>query len=241
MPSGLADGIIADAGIAKLYRGAVDVALQQAIGYDGPGFPSMAPFGQGGDIVDLRQVVTEALIGVVSTFLGRQDAGGVSDDHSPALLDRILTDPPTRPISDRLGALEMEGMREEASGGVSGEEVVLVRISAAAETPLAARFSTLFAESKNLDCSHRDGWVGRENFLRPEVKLAGNELANFSAFLDHRWRNNDWMWGRLDAASDLIGLVLKMAVDRGEPDFQGRLRTSQACRGTPRSSRSETN
>lgn len=75
MPSGLADGIIADAGIAKLYRGAVDVALQQAIGYDGPGFPSMAPFGQGGDIVDLRQVVTEALIGVVSTFLGRQDAG----------------------------------------------------------------------------------------------------------------------------------------------------------------------
>lgn len=135
----------------------------------------------------------------------------------------------------------MEGMREEASGGVSGEEVVLVRISAAAETPLAARFSTLFAESKKLDCSHRDGWVGRENFLRPEVKLAGNELANFSAFLDHRWRNNDWMWGRLDAASDLIGLVLKMAVDRGEPDFQGRLRTSQACRGTPRSSRSETN
>lgn len=38
-------------------------------------------------------------------------------------------------------------------------------------------------------------------------KLAGNDLANFSAFYRRSWRANDWMWGRLDAAAALVELV----------------------------------
>ena len=39
-------------------------------------------------------------------------------------------------------------------------------------------------------------------------KLAGNELFNFAAFLRDEWRTNDWMWGRLDAVSTLVGLLV---------------------------------
>ena len=39
-------------------------------------------------------------------------------------------------------------------------------------------------------------------------KLCGNQLANFSAFFSARWRANDWMWGRLDAAATLVNLLV---------------------------------
>ncbi|MEO5902016.1 MAG: patatin-like protein [Ilumatobacteraceae bacterium] len=38
-------------------------------------------------------------------------------------------------------------------------------------------------------------------------KLAGVSLANFSAFISERWRANDWMWGRLDAAKSIVDVV----------------------------------
>ena len=38
-------------------------------------------------------------------------------------------------------------------------------------------------------------------------KLCGNELANFAAFLSAKWRANDWMWGRMDAASTLVSAL----------------------------------
>jgi patatin-related protein len=41
-------------------------------------------------------------------------------------------------------------------------------------------------------------------------KLAGTALANFGAFLDRRWRDNDIMWGQLDGAERLIEALLPM-------------------------------
>lgn len=44
---------------------------------------------------------------------------------------------------------------------------------------------------------------------RPGVrKLAGLQLGHFGAFLKTSWRANDWMWGRLDAAVQLVGILL---------------------------------
>lgn len=40
-------------------------------------------------------------------------------------------------------------------------------------------------------------------------KLAGNQLNNFAAFLSARWRQNDWTWGRLDAATSLVKLLTR--------------------------------
>ena len=42
----------------------------------------------------------------------------------------------------------------------------------------------------------------------PRRKLAGTRFANFGAFLDRRWRENDLLWGRLDGAERLITTLL---------------------------------
>jgi patatin-related protein len=39
-------------------------------------------------------------------------------------------------------------------------------------------------------------------------KLAGRAVMSFGAFLDRRWRKNDMLWGRLDAAERLISILL---------------------------------
>jgi patatin-related protein len=45
-------------------------------------------------------------------------------------------------------------------------------------------------------------------------KLKGVQDAHFGAFLKEEWRQNDYLWGRLDAVERLIGLVLQ---DAGGP------------------------
>lgn len=40
-------------------------------------------------------------------------------------------------------------------------------------------------------------------------KLQGVKFAHFGAFLKREWRENDYLWGRLDAAERLLGLVLR--------------------------------
>jgi hypothetical protein len=47
--------------------------------------------------------------------------------------------------------------------------------------------------------------------LKVRDKLAGNQIANFGAFLSARWRLNDWTWGRLDAAVSLVEIVAAKA------------------------------
>lgn len=51
--------------------------------------------------------------------------------------------------------------------------------------------------------------------LQPDVnarrtKLKGLAVAHFGAFLDETWRENDLLWGRLDAAERLIGTLLPL-------------------------------
>jgi hypothetical protein len=47
----------------------------------------------------------------------------------------------------------------------------------------------------------------------PEGKLRGVTLHHFGAFLDAAWRENDYLWGRLDAAE----LILRMLRDASPP------------------------
>jgi hypothetical protein len=50
--------------------------------------------------------------------------------------------------------------------------------------------------------------------LKVGDKLAGNELKNFAAFYKASWRANDWMWGRLDAATSLMDLLVRPSAIR---------------------------
>lgn len=51
----------------------------------------------------------------------------------------------------------------------------------------------------------------RLGFDTAALKLQGVKDAHFGAFLKEEWRQNDYLWGRLDAAERLIGLILEDA------------------------------
>jgi hypothetical protein len=50
-------------------------------------------------------------------------------------------------------------------------------------------------------------------------KLAGTAVSHFGGFLDERWRRNDMMWGRLDAAERIVTSVLAGAPDALKQDL----------------------
>lgn len=62
--------------------------------------------------------------------------------------------------------------------------------------------------------------INEKTDARGRKKLAGTQLANFSAFLDAAWRVNDIMWGRLDGAERLIKSMLP---DEGDKDIRDAL------------------
>lgn len=51
-------------------------------------------------------------------------------------------------------------------------------------------------------------------------KLKGVKYAHFGAFLHREWRENDYLWGRLDAAERLLGLVLRPDEDCRAEDWE---------------------
>ncbi|MBA2311208.1 MAG: patatin-like protein [Actinobacteria bacterium] len=66
------------------------------------------------------------------------------------------------------------------------------------------------------------GWFFPGRKLTVRDKLAGNELNNFSAFYKTSWRANDWMWGRVDAATSLIDLLIRPSAIRKHISGNGR-------------------
>lgn len=74
-------------------------------------------------------------------------------------------------------------------------------------------------------------WARREQY--GSGKVAGDSLFNFGGFLSHRWRRNDYMWGRLDAADLLITSFIKAAERSGHfgrESLEGIARVAQNCR-----------
>ena len=61
------------------------------------------------------------------------------------------------------------------------------------------------------------GWPG-------DKKLKGTGLAHFAAFFHREFRENDYLWGRLDASERLVGLLLD------DPDRPGIAADPAECR-----------
>lgn len=172
--------------------------------------------------IDARLPIVAALTALVVELLDLVPAYGAAagpdevpdglfpDEHPGALVDRVLRHG-AGPVGTRLGTLEVLSLAEHLAGSTPTTPIDFYRISAATPTPLADQFTVLRDRSRAIGAARADGWTGRPDLLRPEVKLAGNELSNFAAFLDPRWRTNDWMWGRLDATSGLVNLLVDSA------------------------------
>jgi patatin-related protein len=59
--------------------------------------------------------------------------------------------------------------------------------------------------------------------ITPDDKAGGYSLSRFSGFLKRSWRANDWIWGRMDAASMLCRVLLDPARIRRAVDLAGLL------------------
>lgn len=47
----------------------------------------------------------------------------------------------------------------------------------------------------------------RRDILTADGKLAGNVMSRFGGFFRAQWRENDWQWGRLDAAAGIVKIL----------------------------------
>jgi predicted acylesterase/phospholipase RssA len=90
---------------------------------------------------------------------------------------------------DDLLAMARRAVAMGATSLQNSAKLELKIVSGAEPTPLASMFAAYQTNA--------------EGTLATADKLAGNELGNFAAFLDARWRVNDWAWGRADAAARL--------------------------------------
>jgi predicted acylesterase/phospholipase RssA len=57
-------------------------------------------------------------------------------------------------------------------------------------------------------CRDRPGGSAEVRADSPTTKLTGIRLAHFSAFYRRAWRANDFMWGRLDAATRIVDMMV---------------------------------
>ncbi len=64
-----------------------------------------------------------------------------------------------------------------------------------------------------------------QHSLTADDKLGGWSVNRFGGFLKRSWRTNDWMWGRMDAASSLSRTVLHPARVRRTAQLSGYLET----------------
>lgn len=198
VPADIADGVCSEkpAGTIARYVELANERLQVAV--DGGTTPSEG--------VDLRPKVLERLHAIMGPVFALPAAA--SDLRHAELIDRVLLpaagSPDLGELGGRLAALEVLLIQEHLLGSPGGSQINFVRMSAAAETIDSGRFTQLHEYSTVLD----PAFTADGDHLVPDVKLAGNELGSFSAFLDQRWRVNDWVWGRMDAVPTLVDLLL---------------------------------
>jgi patatin-related protein len=176
--------------------------------------------GEGG--VDVRELILDRLAGAAARLAGvtHLDVAGLArlteqNDLGAGLLAWLRSSPEASQEAwiGRLAALDAATFDPESPDGPGHRPIDFVRLSGANPTPLAAAFPALLGAAVP-----DDPWadiVVRLQADPPEltddVKLAGNTLMNFAAFLREHWRENDWMWGRMDAVVTLVDVLVEPA------------------------------
>lgn len=172
----------------------------------GPGVPEKGTAGR---------VVHARVMGVVRTFL-------------PLLriLDRVVTHAPPG-LKDSMH--DLNAWRSLFSGAhgkmVSDEDTVLRRllnleVACSSLGDEVTTGATLPVEVIQLSAQTLNGFTSATQSA--DDKLGGMSVNRFGGFLKRSWRVNDWIWGRVDAATILCRTVLQPA----------RLRRTAAMRGT---------
>ncbi|GAB3284685.1 patatin-like protein [Parasphingorhabdus pacifica] len=157
---------------------------------------------------ELMSIVDSSGADAVDDDADRVDAVAEATAMLHGLADRLATAAPERTHADEPAQLGYELLEQAEQrldvlrrlvvltapldvGRAPGTHINLLRVVGDAQTPLPFRGLTRGAER-----------LGTEN------KIRGGDLGNFGAFLSAKWRANDWMWGRMDAATSLVDLLL---------------------------------
>jgi hypothetical protein len=157
--------------------------------------------------VDLRERIVARLGAALDPLIRSATRTAVAGMGDAALLHEVMRER-GRSILQRLAVLDVLCLQEHAIGAPGGDDIEFRRMSAAAPTIGAREFEVLYEWS-----TAQYPGLTHENALAPNVKLAGNELGSFSAFLDARWRTNDWYWGRMDAVPTLLAILQGVSDD----------------------------
>ncbi|MFT3853468.1 MAG: DUF3376 domain-containing protein [Ilumatobacteraceae bacterium] len=166
--------------------------------------------------VDVRGVLLHDVLRRCARLLARMPAPDHRDTTPAASLARTLRPADDAPsIEQVLAALEVLSFSEFVHGSPGRRPIRYVRMSSENRTPLAPAFTKVLAAAEA-----RDLWWGdsddpdEQQGIHVDLKLAGNELANFSAFLLPEWRANDWMWGQLDAVPTMVDQLVTVTAVR---------------------------
>jgi hypothetical protein len=179
-------------------RDAVRTDLLTRLDQLATGDPATAP-AAGADI--RRHLLSDVLLPVARELAEARPAGSAEPPGPDALpgawIDMAMGDGGGAVELADLAGLEVLAFGEALVGSPPSGRIDYRQLSSESRTPIAPAFEKLVPP----------GAAGRD-VIPPDNKLAGNELKNFSAFLRRRWRENDWMWGRLDAVPTLVDLLV---------------------------------
>ncbi|WP_457254646.1 patatin-like protein [Pedococcus sp. P5_B7] len=157
------------------------------------------------------QTVVDCLVGIVPYLPASQDADGcmTPDDGLLAWHDFLV------PEAERGGqALDAEQLltrllQLEVASTALGDETTDGSTVAVDLVQLSAQTANAFARHS----------------ITADDKLGGMSVLRFGGFLKRSWRLNDWIWGRLDAASVLSLTVLDPSRVRRAAELSGYLVT----------------
>jgi hypothetical protein len=159
---------------------------------------------------DVRSVLLRVLIEIAEQLRAQTPASTPEGSlHSGRVLGECLGGSEAIDEST-LRDLEVLCYPEFVAGAPCQSAIEFHRLSAANRFVIASTFTALLAAAKA-----QEKWWDPKNTdpatqrgIHVDLKLAGNELNNFSAFLLPEWRSNDWLWGRLDAVPTLVDLLV---------------------------------
>ena len=132
------------------------------------------------------------------------------------------------PASDGATAMDVAALCAAAGIPESIADVRFWEITAAAPVPDVTKFPVLRADDfrltlasilalgrpEDVDATEVGRLVG-EHPLTANAKLNGTAIGAFAGFLSADWRRNDWLWGRLDAASGILGFLASVTTPAG--------------------------
>ena len=204
--------------------------------------PATPPSGDDVLAVLWRRLVSIATDVAAALRSERAYTGSVPAGHWTIALTAAADDRASASILDRMDRATL-GLHVGGSGR-SSTEIRYTRVSGANVTPLALREFTCASSTQFsppapnlLEGPKRFAIVGDPPLMDSAEKLAGDQLANFTAFLSGRWRQNDWMWGQLDAAKSLLDVVLdpvrlvRLMKQNGQPPDEAADRLLGTVRG----------